>query len=115
MTDKEKTRLVAALEREGLLQQLQPKLTWQRLLAIWWFILWRYCLGLLAIFSILDLVWRKFFGAGFSLAKILSDEWRILALVICFGFALAWGVVVIHMALSKHYKLTHFRLMILSR
>jgi len=115
MDDKKKARLVAALEREGILQQLQPELTWQRLLAIWWFIFWRYCLGLLAIFSILDLVWRKFFGGGFFLSNVLTDGKAIVALVICFGLALAWGVVVIHMALTKHYKLTGVRLLMLAR
>lgn len=115
MNDKEKARLVATLEREGVLQHLQPELTWQRLLAIWWFILWRYCLGLLSIFSVLDVVWRKLFHAGFFFTNILTDEWRILALVVCFAFALVWGVVVVRMALTKHYKLTGVRLLLVAQ
>jgi len=115
MNDKDKARLVATLEREGILQQLQPELTWQRMLAIWWFVFWRYCLGLFAIFSMLNLVWRKLLGAGFSLVNFLNDPKLMLVVVLCLGCAIAWGVVVIRMALVKHYKLTGVRLLMLAR
>jgi hypothetical protein len=115
MDDEEKARLVAELEREGLMENLQLELTWQRLIAIGWLILWRYCVGLLAIFSVLDLVWRKFFGGGFVVAGAEGIGVNLLALTIAVALAVLWGVAVVHTALIKRYRLTGFRLIVVPR
>jgi len=115
MDDKGKSRLVAELERAGLLERLQLKLTWQRLFAICWLILWRYCLGLLAMFSVLDLIWRKFLGSGFPVGGTADPVLMVPAVVIAVILAVAWGIAVIHTALVKVYKLTGFRLIAVGR
>ncbi len=115
MDDKEKARLVAELERQGLLENLQLELTWQRLMAIWWLMLWRYCVGLLAIFSVIDLVWRKFLGTGFIVIRAGEEVVMVPALVIAIVLAVLWGIAVVHTALIKRYRLTGFRLIMVPR
>jgi len=111
----ERARLVEVLERQGLLAKLRVELTWPRLLSICWLIFWRFGVGLIAIFSFLDVVSRKLIADGFLLAEVPAGELARPVLVIGIFLAAIWGLVVIRVALTKHYKLSGFRLIVVAR
>lgn len=115
MNHEDRARLVEELERKGLLANLRVELTWPRILAIYWLILWRFSAGLIAIFSILDVLSRKFIGEGLILAAAPAGQLATPILVIGILLVFIWGVVVIRTALTNHYKLTGFSLIGLAR
>ena len=115
MNHEDRARLVEELERKGLLAKLRVELTWPRVLAICWLILWRFSAGLIAIFSVLDVLSRKFIEEGLILAEAPAGQLTTPVIVIGFLLAFVWGVLVIHTALTKQYKLTEFRLIALAR
>jgi hypothetical protein len=111
----DRARLVAELEGKGLLAKLQVELTWSRLLAIFWLVIWRFSAGLIAIFSFLDVLSRRLIAEGLVHAEAPANQLAMPLLVIGILSALIWGLVVIRMALTKHYKLTGFSLIVLAR
>lgn len=115
MKDEEKAHLVERLEREGLLAELELELTWQRLLSICWLIFWRCCVGLIAILSVFDVLWRRLVGSGANVTGVNVDNLAMAMIVIGVVLALVWCVFVIRMALITHYRRSGFRLIVVPR
>jgi len=84
------------------MQELEPD--WRRTASVWWLIAWRTFLGGWIMALIIGFVAGEI-GARLGLA---FQPVALFATVLAWLAALAWGFVVLRMALKKHYK--EFRL-----
>jgi hypothetical protein len=88
------------------MQELEP--TWKRALSVWWLITWRGFIGfLLLVFASVVLV--------DSLATLIGGGLETLSVIGAIGvwvLSIIWGLVVVRMALRKHYR--HFRVALIS-
>ncbi|MGD0143040.1 MAG: hypothetical protein ABSC92_07765 [Rhizomicrobium sp.] len=77
----------------------EVEVTGSRLLSVWWLVVWRGFVGGAVLGSIAGAI------AGFVVAVIGHREWGIVAGAIA-GYVLSipWSVVVLRMALKKHYR-----------
>jgi hypothetical protein len=80
------------------------KANWQRAASVWWLIAWRTFVGGWIIALPLGFVIGEI-GAALGLA---FQPVVLFATVVAWAAALAWGFVVVRMALKKHYN--EFRL-----
>jgi uncharacterized MnhB-related membrane protein len=89
------------------MQELEAN--WPRVFAVWWLVVWRTLLGGLVLG----------FGAGFLIGLVgallgaPSDALTALSAIVGWLLSLAWGVVVVRMALRKQYG--EFRLALIPR
>ena len=88
------------------MQELEP--TWKRALSVWWLITWRGFIGfvLLVIASVVlvdSLV--TLIGGG-------SETLSVIGAIGVWVLSIIWGLVVVRMALRKHYR--HFRVALIS-
>ena len=82
------------------MQDLEP--TWKRALSIWWLITWRGFVGFLVLVLAIALLVDSlaiFIGGKETLSVIGAIGVWVLSVI--------WGLVVVRMALRKHYR--HFR------
>ena len=88
------------------MQELEP--TWKRALSVWWLITWRGFIGfvLLVIASVVLVD---------SLATLIgggSETLNVIGAIGVWVLSIIWGLVVVRMALEKHYR--QFRVALIS-
>jgi hypothetical protein len=83
---------------EASLQELE--ITWERVLSVWWLIVWRGVVGALSIGFVVGFILGAIMGAAGVPLETIQSVSSIVGLVI----GLVWGIVVTWMALLKQYK-----------
>ena len=89
------------------MQELE--ITWQRVASVWWLIAWRAFLGgWILAFALAFLIGEAGAALGLEFPTVAA-----IGTVLAWLAALAWGLVVVRMALKKHYK--EFRLALVAK
>jgi hypothetical protein len=83
---------------EATLQELE--ITWERIISVWWLIVWRGVLGAVSIGFVVGFIMGAVMGAAGVPLQTIQSVSGIVGLFI----GLAWGIVVTRMALQKKYK-----------
>jgi hypothetical protein len=89
------------------MQELE--ITWERVVPVWWLIVWRGLLGgwILAV-ALAFLIGEAGGRLGFEFSTVAAIATTLSSLV-----GLAWGLLVVRMALKKNYK--EFRLALVAK
>lgn len=78
----------------------KPELTWQRAISVWWLLYWRGIIGAIVISTIVGLAIRLI---G-SLVGVNDEAIKFTSTVVGLLFGFVWVIVVVQMALRKHYR-----------
>jgi hypothetical protein len=99
----------ARIENSGEATMQELEITWARVARIWWLLVWRGLLGgwILAVaLAFLITVASDWLGLNFPTLAAITTALSSVA-------GLAWGLLVVKMALKKHYK--EFRLALVKK
>ena len=88
------------------MQELEP--TWKRTLSVWWLITWRGFVG----FLLLGLAIAVLVDSLATLIGGRSETLSVIGAIAVWVLSIIWGLVVVRMALKKHYR--HFRVALIS-
>jgi len=79
------------------MQELEP--TWSRAIGVWWLIAWRGVVGAAIIGGVVGFI-IGFIGA---LVGVPSSVLTVATSILGLGIGIVWMIVVVRMALRKHY------------
>ena len=89
------------------MQELEP--TWGRTIAVWWLIFWRGLLGSMVLGGVIGFI----FGFLAAMSGMTVQQIQTISPFLGVIVALPWAVLVVRMALRKHY--SDFRIALVPR